>query len=162
MSDTSLMNAVQKLAGQAAQAVQADETAHQHAQLQKMQEQARQQNLMISRTNAYTLGSVTAGSTTYYQPQPTISGGAPGNWNVFPGLTGASVRPHSISFTAEQMSLFMEKLAHLLSNGWECVRCHRIWNPRETGCEFCNFIARLEGKDVDRDTASHDVEREAS
>lgn len=162
-----LMKSIQRLAGQAATAVQEDELQRQYERMRKLQAQ---QNMYpdwqttTTTTAANTLGGLGQQATTAANMQqaynqyattqaPTwIAGGSgmsPTQW-----ARTVEERTKSISFTDEQMSLFMEKLAHLLSKGWECIRCHRIWNPRETGCEFCNFIDRLEGKDVERDSAA--------
>ncbi len=78
-------------------------------------------------------------------------GGAPSQWS---GLSQTTRYQPTWSFTDEQMEKLLEHLKVLLARGWECVRCHRIWSPQESGCEFCNFIDRLEGKDVDHDTAA--------
>lgn len=137
-----LMRAVQKLTGWAATAVKDDELRKQLKQLQAQQSFWYWQNT--------TTGSTTANMPQAYQ-NVTLGGGL----GYYSGSTNTETQKSpSISFTDEQMSLFMDKLTHLLTKGWECLRCHRIWNPRETGCEFCNFIDRLEGKDVERDTAA--------
>lgn len=168
----SLMKAVQKLMGQAATAVQDDKRQRRYEQMMKLQEQQQLDtqpywhntttSAAANMSGGLVAQGITSVSTTAANIQQAynqyanskapnwIAGGAGGLY----GESAKTPSPPTVSFTDEQMSLFMEKLAHLLSKGWECLRCHRIWNPRETGCEFCNFIDRLEGKDVDRDTAA--------
>jgi hypothetical protein len=154
-----LMKAVQQLAGQAVAEVQEEERRDAYAQYQQPQQQNLYcppysplygQNTIAAAANTW-VGQTTAGST-------TLGGGfnvcTPSTQYATISTGYAKLSSPSITFTDEQMSLFMEKLTHLLSKGWECLRCHRIWNPRETGCEFCNFIDRLEGKEVERDTAA--------
>ena len=87
-----------------------------------------------------------ASNTTLVKP---FMGGAPGAYSQT--RTGYVQPKPTIEFTPSQMADFLAKLADLLTKGWECLRCHRIWSPQVTGCEFCNFIDRLKGKDVERD-----------
>lgn len=96
-----------------------------------------------------TLGGAITTGTTWINPQ--LGGGFPQQQYGQQGPLYPTPRP---TLTDEQMDVLIEKMAHALAKGWECTRCHRIWSPREVGCEFCNFIDRLEGKDVDRDTAA--------
>lgn len=160
---TGVQKALGKLVGQAAQAVEAEERQRQYDQMLKHQAQAeheaRQRALQQlgqasmwgqQQQNLYnTLG--TAGQASWPN-HPQLGGGLNGPYSS--GYANVKPYPPSVTFTDEQMSLLMAKLVALLAKGWECLRCHRIWSPQVNGCEFCNFIDRLEGKDVDRDDAA--------
>jgi len=153
-----VMKAVQRLAGQAAQAVE-DET---NEQLQRMQESAAAKQMQQLYWATTTTANTTTAANTWLSysallgTAPTLGGGVPYQYQptTTTGYTTYYPNKPTIEFTPEQMTSFMAKLADLLTKGWECLRCHRIWNPQVTGCEFCNFIDRLEGKDVERDDAA--------
>lgn len=154
-----LQRAISKIMGKAIEKIEREEQMRQYEQLAKMQaqsqniwsQQAQQQNLyntwMTTTTAGNTLGQATTG-TTWTNPQ--LGGGSyPQQYGQ--GTLYPTPRP---TMTDEQMDVLIEKMAHALAKGWECLRCHRIWSPQVNGCEFCNFIDRLEGKDVDRDDAA--------
>lgn len=149
-----IMKAVQRLAGMAATAVQ-DES---HEQLKSIQQaalnNAQQQQLYSHWVQSTTANTSTNAGMTWINPLSNRLGGGMTPTVTTSGFTYASSMTPVITFTDDQMTAFMSKLADLLTRGWECLRCHRIWSPQVTGCEFCNFIDRLEGKDVDRDTAA--------
>lgn len=155
----SLQKALGKVIGQAAQDIQDDERMEAYERLAKMQAQqqldfAAWHNPLntLNAQNQYPYTTTNVGVSS--QLGGSITGGVTmgGAGSPYRGLAQQqSLYPAPVTLTDEQMSLLMEKLAHALAKGWECIRCHRIWSPRETGCEFCNFIDRLEGKDVERD-----------
>jgi len=149
----SVMKAIEKAVGRAATAVQEDDVLQQYYNKQTWS------NIVASNTaNQRYWPNTTASTTTTAVPvqmyYPTIGGGgAPGVTSSGYAQTGYSALRPTIEFTDEQRESFLAKMADLLTRGWECLRCHRIWSPQVNGCEFCNFIDRLEGKDVERDTA---------
>lgn len=159
MSQNSVMKAIQKHVNKVADEMREEDERIQREQCIQAREQMaptyRSAWLQPTTTTITTSGSTNINSTSWAQYVQPHLGGAPLNpFGNIGQATNVYKYPPTISFTSEQMSQFMDKLAALLSKGWECIRCHRVLSPQEPGCEFCNLIDRLEGKDVERDSAA--------
>lgn len=153
-----LQRAISKLMGKAVEEIEYEAQNRRAYELAMMQ--AKAQNTLWSQNPYQQVGSAGFSNTTttttgqtlgWANIGPQLGGGFPQQQYGQQGTLYPMPRP---TLTDEQMDVLIEKMAHALAKGWECTRCHRIWSPREVGCEFCNFIDRLEGKDVDRDTAA--------
>ena len=147
------MKAIDRLVGTAAQAVVADEA---NKPLKQMQLPPQWPQTTTTASTQPIWGQLGHASTTgpSYIYGSIYSGGGGASTSSGYAQTADSPSKPTIEFTDEQRASFLAKLADLLTKGWECLRCHRIWSPQTNGCEFCNFIDRLEGKDVERDDES--------